>query len=91
MSIMRNEKRNYEKDIMAKCKSDPRLFYKHINGKMKRREGILSLNVEGIMYEEAQEMADVMNKCFQTVFTKEGEFVLEDLNLDDNMLTGIEV
>ena len=31
VNIMRIEKQNYEKDKMVKCKSDPRLFYRHIN------------------------------------------------------------
>ena len=90
VDVMRIEKRSYEKDIMVKCKSTPRLLYRHINGKLKRREGIESLIVDGEVYDEAEEMAEVMNKCFQTVFTEEEEIVLEDGDLEENMLTEIE-
>ena len=88
---MRAEKQNYEKNVMVRCKSDPRLFYRHINGKMKKREGILSLKVDGITYDEVHEMAEVMNECFQKVFTEEDEFDWEDGKLEGNMLTEIEV
>ena len=72
--INREERYNYEKRIMDKCESDPKLFHRHVNGKMKKREGISSLEVDGIVYDKEEEMAEVMNKCFQTVFTEEGEF-----------------
>ena len=72
--INREERYNYEKRIMDKCESDPKLFHRHVNGKMKKREGISSLEVDGIVYDKEEEMAEVMNKCFQTVFTNEGEF-----------------
>ena len=87
--IMRNEKLNYEKDIMDKCKSNPKLFYRHINGKMKKREGITGLRVDGKLYNETNEMAEVMNERFQSVFTKEGEFELEDRKLDGCSLNGV--
>ena len=43
---MREEKQ-IEKKIMDKCKSDPRLFYKHVNGRKKNWEGITKLVVDG--------------------------------------------
>ncbi len=91
VKIMRIEKKNYEKDIMEKCKSSPRLFYRHINGKMRRKEGINGLMVDGIKYDEDQEMAEVMNKKFQTVFTEEGNFDLIDNELNGNNITDVEV
>ena len=91
VNVMRTEKRNYEKDIIVKCKSEPRLLYRHINGKIKKREGIVNLKVEGKQYNEAQEMAEVMNECFQTVFTDEGNFGLEDDDINGNVLTRIQV
>ena len=91
VNIMRVEKQNYEKDIMVRCKSDPRLFYRHINGKMKKREGILSLKIDGKISDEVHEMAEVMNECFQKVFTEEDEFDWEDGELEENMLTETEV
>ena len=89
--VMRAEKLNYEKDIMDKCKSDPRLFYSHINGKLKKREGITGLKVEGITYSGEQDMAEVMNKEFQTVFTMEGDFGLTDVVHERRQLREVEV
>ena len=89
--IMRTEKLNYEKDIMDKCKSNPKLFYRHINGKMKKREGITGLRVDGKIYDQIEEMAEVMNERFQTVFTEEGDFDLEDKELDGCNLIELKV
>ena len=40
VKIRREEEIKYEKDIMEKCKEEPKLFYKHIKGKMTIRETI---------------------------------------------------
>ena len=91
VKIMRNEKLNYEKDIMDKCKSNPKLFFRHINGRMKKREGITGLRVDGKLYSETTEMAEVMNERFQSVFTEEGEFKLDDKKLEGGRLNEVEV
>ena len=72
--ILRNEKRNYERDIIDKCRSDAKLFHRHIRGKMKKCDVIMGLKVNDIMHENVEEMVEVMNQSFQTVFTLEGEF-----------------
>ena len=41
---------------------------------MKHREGIIKLKVEETVYEEAQDMAEVMNECFRSVLAVEREF-----------------
>ena len=89
--INREEKYNYEKRIMDKCKSDPKLFYRHVNSKMKKREGISSLKVDGVMYDQEQDMSEVMNRCFQSVFTEEGEFEGEEVELGEGILDEVEV
>ena len=45
--ICRTEQRNYERSIVDKCKDQPKLFYKFINGKLKTREDITKVKVEG--------------------------------------------
>ncbi len=35
MKIRKEEEKGYEKDIVNKCKEEPKLFYKFINGKIK--------------------------------------------------------
>ncbi|XP_050714228.1 uncharacterized protein LOC126997279 [Eriocheir sinensis] len=73
--IRREEKRKYEKDIIDKCKDQPKLFYRHVNDKLKNRETINKLKMDGTAYEDPAEMAEVMNNSFHRVFTKEDEFV----------------
>ncbi len=34
----KRRKRNFEKNIVDKCKDQPKLFYKIINGKLKNRD-----------------------------------------------------
>ena len=51
-----------------------KLFYNFINGKFKVREDITKVKVEGKIAEDPEEMAEVFNRCFQSVFTKEQEF-----------------
>lgn len=82
MEVMRLEKMNYEKDIVEKCNSDVRLFYRHVNGRMKKRDGITGLKVDGVKYDVPQDMCRVMNETFQTVFIKERDFALSE---EDNI------
>ena len=56
---------------MEKQKNKPKLFYRYINGKIKNREGVDKLKVEDTVYKDALQQAEVMNKSFQTVFTRE--------------------
>ena len=39
--------------------------------KMKNREGVDKVKVEGTVYEDALQQTGVMNKCFQIAFTCE--------------------
>ncbi|XP_050695649.1 uncharacterized protein LOC126985138 [Eriocheir sinensis] len=73
--IRREEKRIYEKDIIDKCKDQPKLFYRRVNGKIKNKETIDKLKMDGATYEDPAEMAEVMNNSFHRVFTKEDKFV----------------
>uniref|UniRef100_A0A0P4VWZ9 Reverse transcriptase domain-containing protein n=1 Tax=Scylla olivacea TaxID=85551 RepID=A0A0P4VWZ9_SCYOL len=73
--MIREEERNFKSDIVGKCKEEPRLFYRYINGKMKHREGISKLKREGRIYETTGEMHELMNESFQSVFTKETDFM----------------
>lgn len=38
--MLREEQRNYEEDIVNKCKYERKLLYRHINEEIKRREGV---------------------------------------------------
>ena len=74
LRIRREEEIKFEKDIVDKCKDEPKFFYRHIRGKMTNREVIEELDKDGTTYKTAQEMSEIMNQSFKTVFCMEEEF-----------------
>ena len=77
---------------MEKCKDQPKLFYRFVNSKLKHKEGINKLVVDELEYTKAAEMAEVMNDCFQKVFTIEDVFSNEDeTNGNVNILNEIQI
>ena len=72
--IRREEEAKYEKNIVDKYESDPKLFYKYINGKTKIKGAIQRLRVEGRVIEEDGELTQVLNDKFESVFVKDKEF-----------------
>ena len=56
---------------------------------MKSREGD-KVKVEGTVYEDALQQAEVMSsKCFQTVFTRESEFRINNIIAKENSTENI--
>ncbi len=49
------------------------------------------MKVEGKIYDDAQDMTEVMNNCFRSVFTVEGEFDAERGKLVRNILNTVPV
>merc|ERR1712035_231967 len=43
VNIYKIERINYKKDIVEKCKDQPKLFYVYVNGKLKKKKGISKL------------------------------------------------
>ena len=72
--IRREEEIKFERDIVEKCKEEPKLFYRYVNGKMKNRDSITKLRENDIIYEDPKEMSEILNRNFQMVFTRESEF-----------------
>ena len=68
---------------MEKCKDEPRLFYRFVNGKLKNKKEISKLKVDGEFLEEEELMAEELNKCFQKVFTNEETFNEPDIETTD--------
>ena len=66
--------RSFEKDIIDKSEKEPKLFYNYINSKTKKKEQILTITDEGITYDNEKDMSEILNKKFQSVFTKEPSF-----------------
>ena len=73
--VLREEQRQFEKDIIDRCKNEPKLFYRFVNGKLKRKTGLDKLRVDGVIYEDPKAVADVKNRSFNEVFARGKEFV----------------
>ena len=74
VSLRREVERNYQKRIVDKCKDEPKLFYRFINGKLKKSDCVTKLKDGGKIFEEDKELAEILNKNFQKVFTQETSF-----------------
>ena len=72
---MRQAKRKFESQIARNCKSDPKVFWTHIRRRLKTKDGISPL-LEGIndknsMKFKDEEKANILQKQFASVFTRE--------------------
>lgn len=72
--IRREEERNFERDVVQKCADEPRLFYKYVNNKIRNKERIEKIVKEGMTYQTTEDMSEIINECFKTVFTEEEDF-----------------
>ena len=72
--IRREAQIDHEKDIVNKCQSQPKLFYKYVKGKIKVTDKIQSIMDEGKSFSNEEDICEIFNKKFQSVFTKENEF-----------------
>ena len=92
VQICREVRKHYEKDIVEKCKDQPKLFYRFVNSKLKNKEGISKLEVDKLEYTKASDMAEIMNDCFQKVFTREDEsYNQEERREIENTLDEIQI
>jgi ribonuclease P/MRP protein subunit RPP40 len=68
----RRAKRNFEKKIARNIKNDPKSFYAYVRGKAKTKDKVGPLkNSIGELVTNDDEMCNVLNKYFGTVFTDE--------------------
>ena len=72
--VRKEEERKFEKDIVNKCKEHPKMFYRFVNGKLKKEESIERLKGEHGIVDDLKIMAELLNNRFQQVFTKETLF-----------------
>lgn len=63
-------KRKYEKDVFDTCKDQTKLFNRHVKSKLKIREKISRLKMDGITYEDPATIVEVMNNSFHRIFTR---------------------
>ena len=50
------------------------MLYRYVNGKLKNKRKISELKINDENYEDAEEMAEVMNNCYKSVFTRQSNF-----------------
>ena len=63
--IRREEEKKFEKDIVNKCKEEPKLFNRYINGKIKQKERITRLKENNETVEDPKEMSEILTKTFR--------------------------
>ena len=81
-SAIKKAKLTKEFNIASKAKSNPKCFFNYVNSQIKPRECISNLKKEdGSMTENDKEKADVLNSFFSSVFVKENDEPLPDLDV----------
>ena len=73
--IRREEQIAFEKDVVEKCGDEPKLFYKYVNGKVKCKETLDKIIKGGKTYQTAEELSEIMNESFKSIFTVDGTFI----------------
>ena len=69
---VRAAKHRIEKNIASNIKSDPKAFYKYIKQKTKNKQEITALKTDkGTLTSTDEEIAELLNEYFSTVFTNE--------------------
>lgn len=69
---IRYEKREYERNIAIKVKSEPKLFWKYVKSQTKTKDKISDLMKEdGTLTSSNKEKAEILNTFFSSVFTRE--------------------
>ena len=88
--IRREAQRQFEEDIINKSTDQPKLFYNYIRSKTKIKDKIQSIMDEGKTYTNEEEICEVLNKKFQSVFTSESRFEQdENEQANPHILTNI--
>ena len=71
-NVIRTAKQQYEKSICLNVKDKPKVFWSYIKSKSKTRDKVCDLIQEdGSLTANNKEKADVLNKFFSSVFTRE--------------------
>lgn len=74
--VCREEKALYEKNLVNSFKKNPKRFYSHTKNIMNTKTGVPNLEKEdGNVTDGDQEIADVLNRYFQSVFVEEPDDV----------------
>ena len=78
--------KNYEKEIAANMKNNPKLFWKYVNSKLKTRQPLSDLTKpDGKLTTTDEEKAEVLNNFFSSVFTKEDTQNIPEPEMKNNI------
>lgn len=81
-TMMRKAKRKLEKDIVHKSKETPKAFWSYVRSKLKTNSGIAPLfeniNDKSSIRFDNKEKADILQKQFTSVFTREPDTLLPE-------------
>ena len=79
--LVSSAKHSYEKSIASNIKQDPRAFFSYVRGKQKVKDSIGPLvdPTNGVTVSDSQEMSDILNNYFSSVFTSENVVNRESL------------
>ena len=84
-SQIKRAKRKLERDLARKAKKDPKKFYAYMKSKISNRVSVGPLKGEGGLVTDSKGMAEILNRQYTSVFTREG---LEDMPEAEALYTG---
>ena len=91
---VRSAKREFEKKLADEIKVNPKSFWSYVRSKTKVKKGISDLDKEdGTRTQNDEEKADVLNKFFASVFTREDLENIPDpeMKFDGTPLEGLNI
>ena len=70
--MIKKARKTYEKEIAKSCKDNPKKFWRYVQERLKSKTGIGTLRKEdGSMASDDADKAEVLNKFFSSVYTRE--------------------
>ena len=81
VEVRRQAQKEYEKRIVEKCDCDPKMFYKFVNGKLKKKEAVERVRLGDEIFENDKDIAEILNKSFCKVFTVEEVFDKQEVDV----------
>ena len=78
-ALTRSLRQQFESQLAADIKVNPKAFWRYSKSRMKTRSGVDDLQDEdGTMKSEEQEKADILNRFFSSVFTTENMLLIPE-------------
>ena len=87
---VKEAKRDYEKEVASKSKSNPKVFWKYIQSKTKVKDEIKCIeDSEGDIHTDDTIKAELLNSYFTSVFTKEDDAPIPEFRKTDTVLDSL--